>query len=89
MVKWLAVIDKNGLIKLYPNKKPNINKKHGLQKVSLSPSKQKTFTIKKFLKQWKFWYRRYKYYRNTINKLITKIKNNHVKNNFPENCSNP
>ena len=50
MVKWLAVIDKNGLTKLYPNKKQNINKKHGLQKVSLSPSKQKTYTIKKLLK---------------------------------------
>ena len=38
------------LIKLYPNKYQKLNKNHGLQKVSLSPSKQKTFTIKKFLK---------------------------------------
>ena len=34
------------LIKLYPNKYQKLNKNHGLQKVSLSPSKQKTFTIK-------------------------------------------
>ena len=38
------------LIKLYPNKKQKINKNHELKKVSLSPSKQKTFIIKNLLK---------------------------------------
>ena len=36
------------LIKLYPNVNQKLNKDRGLQKVSLSPSKQKTF-IKKSL----------------------------------------
>ena len=39
------------LIKLYPNKYQKLSKNHGLQKVSLSPSKQKTFTIKSSWKQ--------------------------------------
>ena len=30
------------LIKLYPNKNQKLNKNRGLQKVSLSPAKQKT-----------------------------------------------
>ena len=34
------------LIKLYPNKNQKLNKSRGLQKVSLIPSKQKTFIIK-------------------------------------------
>ena len=34
------------LIKLYPNKNQKLNKNRGLQKVSLIPSKQKTFIIK-------------------------------------------
>ena len=46
------------LIKLYPNKNKKLNKNHGLEKVSLSLSKQKTY-YKKFLKtQSKFWYDR-------------------------------
>ena len=36
--------------------------------------------------QSKFWYCRYKYYRDTINTLIAKRKQNHLRNFFQENC---
>ena len=35
------------LIKFYPKKNQKLNKNHGLQKVPLSPSKQKPSTIKR------------------------------------------
>ena len=38
------------LIKLYPNKNKKINENYGLQKISLSPSKQTTFILKSLLK---------------------------------------
>ena len=51
--------------------------------------KTKNISYKKFVKtQSKFWFDRYKYYKNTINELITKSKNNHLRNYFKENYSN-
>ena len=44
---------------------------------------------KKFLTtQKKFWYNRYKHYRNTLNSLISKSKRNHLRNYIQDNQQN-
>ena len=81
----IAVRDKNASHKTLSKQESKTEQKPWITISIIKSSKTKN---KKLLKtQLKFWYDRYKYYRNTVNKLITKSKNNHLGNYFQENYS--
>ena len=84
--KLIAVIDKNAPYKTLSKQVSKTKQKPWITKSIIKSIKTKNIYYKKFLKtKSKFWYDRYKYYRNTINKLINKSKNNHLRNYFQEN----
>ena len=84
--KLIAVIDKNASDKTLPKGKSKHKQKPLITKSDVNFIKTKSIYYKTFVKtQPKFLCGRYKYYRNAINKLITRSKNNHLRNYFQEN----
>ena len=87
--EYLQIIDKNMPYKVLPKKETKPKRKLWISKAILTSIKIKNMLYKKYLqKQDVFWYERYKFYRNKINKLISKIKKNHFRKFFQYNFQN-
>ena len=86
--KMIAVIDTNAPYKTLSKQESKTKQKPWITESIINSIKTKDIYYKKFVKtRSQFWYDRCKCYRNTINKLITKNKNNHLRNCFQENYS--
>ena len=87
--EYLQIIDKNMPYKVLPKKETKPKRKPWISKAILTSIKIKNILYKKYLqKQDVFWYERYKFYRNKINKLISKIKKNYFRKFFQDNFQN-
>ena len=87
--KLINIIDKRAPSRVLSWKEQKLKLKPWITKSILNLSRKKNELYRKYIKtQSRFWYCRYKYYRNTINTLITKSKRNHLRNFFQENCTN-
>ena len=87
--KLIDIIDKDAPYRTLSRKGQKLRLKPSITKSILNSINKKIGLYRKYIKtQSKFWCCRYKYYRETINTLITKSKTNHVRNYFQENCKN-
>ena len=86
--KILESINKHAPLKKLSNKQAKLRKKPWITSGILKSISMKNKLYKRFLKSKdNFWYQRYKYYRDMLNRLIRKSKSNYYKDYF-ENCRN-
>ncbi len=84
----LKSINKHAPLKKLSNRQAKLRKKPWITSGILKSISMKNKLYKRFLKSKdKFWYQRYKYYRDMLNRLIRKSKCNYFKDYF-ENCKN-
>ena len=87
--KLINIIDKHARYRILSRKEQKLRLKPWITKSILNSINKKNGLYRKYIKtQSKFWYCRYKHYRDTIKTLITKSTRNHLRNFFQENCRN-
>ena len=81
--KFLSIVDKHAPLEKLSKRQQKRKLKPWITNGILKSIKVKNNLYKKFLKSNdKFWYQRYKYYRDMLNHLIRKSKRNHYNNYF-------
>ena len=84
--KLIEIIDRNVPHITLSKKQSKLKLKPWITSSILKSIKIKNLYYKKFLTtQKKFWYNRYKHYRNTLNSLISKSKRNNLRKYFQDN----
>ena len=87
--KYLQIIDKNVPHKMLSKKETKLKQKLWISKAILTSIKIKNILYRKYLqKQDIFWYERCKFYRNKINKLISKSKKSYLRKLLQDNFQN-
>ena len=87
--KLVEIIDKNAPFKILSKKESKLKLKPWIIRGILKSIKNKNKIYGKFLRfRRKFWYNRYKHYRNMVNNLINKSKKKHLRHYFQEKFLN-
>ena len=87
--KLIEIIDSNAPYITLSKKQSKLRHKPWITLSILKSIKNKTLYYKKFMKtKNKFWFDRYKHYRNILNILITKSKKNHLRDFFQKHHQN-
>ena len=87
--RLVEIIDKNSPFKVLSNNELKLKLKPWITPHILKSIKTKNKIYGKFLRsRKKFWFDRYKYYRNMVINLIHKSKKKHLRHYFQENFSN-